>query len=247
MVFSVFDVWAQNPKMVLVEGGKFKMGSNSEDSYDDEKPVHEVTVNSYWIGKYEVTVAEYKTFCKETKREMPSPPDWGWKDDHPIVNINWQDASAYCEWLTKKTGKQFRLPTEAEWEFAAKGGNLSKHFKYAGSNDPMEVSWHDEQEVGGSTLDEVGTQPVGKLKPNELGIYDMSGNVWEWCNNAYKYYEGNTSEFFLPPGVDRADAMRVLRGGSWYFEVRYSRVTAREGPLASKTDENYGFRVARNE
>lgn len=241
------------PEMVFVEGGKFMMGS--EDGFDDERPVHEVTVESFFIGKYEVTVEQYRTFVNSSENKskgrnairMPREPFWGWHDDHPISNVTWTDAQAYCEWLSKKTGKKYRLPKETEWEYAARGGNKSKGYIHAGSNKPEEVAWYDEKIIDEQneiyTGDE-GTQPVGQLKPNELGIYDMSGNVWEWCQDKYKYYEGNTNK--APVRGVSGNELRVLRGGSWYYDVKYARVTARDGPEITYTNKNYGFRVARS-
>ncbi len=248
-LLAAFNI-AQTPKMVLIEGGTFLMGSDSKETYEDERPPHNETVKTYWISKYETTVAEYKAFCMDTKRDLPPKPEWGWNDKKPIVNVTWKDANDYCKWLSKETGKNYRLPTEAEWEFASKGGKLSKKYKYSGSNNPDEVAWYDEKIVDPkeeTTVDEVGAQEVGGLKPNELGIYDMSGNVWEWCSNAYKYYKGSKAKLIAAPGGSgEGSVLRVLRGGSWYYEVGYARVTAREGPFASKVDENYGFRVARD-
>ncbi len=232
--FSIPIASIHAQQMIFVEGGKFKMGSNK--GHEDERPVHEVKVEDFYIGKYEVTVSEYREFCKATGHKMPPKPDWGWHDNHPIVGVSWFDAIAYCEWLKKKTGKPYRLPTEAEWEYAAKGGRKSKGYKYAGSNKQHEVSWYDE------TTNEEGTRPVGILKPNELGIYDMSGNVWEWCHDKYKYYEGNDGSAPIQ-GFTGAE-LRVLRGGSWYYDVQYSRVTARDGPEATFANKNYGFRLA---
>ena len=230
-------------EMVYIQGGTFKMGN--EKGYKDEMPVHNVKVNSFFIGKYEVTTTEYREFCKATRRVMPAEPVWGWHDKYPITGVNWNDADSYCKWLSKKTGKKYRLPTEAEWEYAARGGKRSKGYTYSGSNNEDEVSWYDE------TTDETGPRQVGSKKPNELGIYDMSGNVWEWCSDIYnhEYYKkspyDNPQGALKPPQARDDDVYRVLRGGSWYYEVSYSRVTARDGPKSGYSNKNYGFRVVR--
>ena len=141
------------------------MGSTVE---KDETP-HQVTLSSYSIGKYEVTVGQYKAYCTATGTPMPDAPQWGWNDKHPMVNVNYNDAVAYCNWLGEEYGGDWRLPTEAQWEFAAKGGNNSKGYTLSGGNDLDELAWY-ANNAGGKT------QSVGLKKPNELGIYDMSGN-----------------------------------------------------------------------
>ena len=240
---------AQNnkyPEMVLVKGGTFKMGS--DDGYDDEKPIHSVTLSDYYIGKYEVTVAQYREFCKQTGHPFPSNPDrswydehdkvksWNWRDNYPILNVDWYDAMEYCKWLSEQTGENYTLPTEAQWEFAARGGNKSHNYVYSGSNDIDEVAWYDE------TTYERGPRPVGQLKPNELGIYDMSGNAFEWCRDYYGKY---TSKSVKNPKGPSRGSYRVIRGGSWYYVDEFCRVTQRDSPKASLKKFVYGFRVVK--
>lgn len=197
------------PIMVKVEGGTFTMGRNINEmdgsNSGDGKPTHSVTVNSFSIGKYEVTVAEYKAFCTATGLSMPEAPREGWNDNHPIVNVTFDDANAYCNWLSKTTGKNFRLPTEAEWEYAAIGGRKSLGYFLAGSNDLDEVGWV----IGNGG---VQTQTCGRKKANELGLYDMSGNVSEQCSDWYAVY--NESPANNPKGPSSGEC-RVCRGGSW--------------------------------
>ena len=235
------------PEMIFVKGGSFRMGSNKGDP--DEKPVHTVLLGSYYIGKYEVTVKQYKEFCKAKKKKMPNYPvdewyeehdrakKWVWKDNNPITNVTWNNAREYCEWLSKETGKKYNLPTEAQWEFAAKGGKKSKHFQYSGSDNINEVAWYDE------TTYERGPLPVGRLKPNELGIHDMSGSAWEWCKDRYGKYRGSMQR--APKGPDKG-SYRVIRGGSWYYVDEMCRVTTRDGPYPYYSNFNYGFRVVIN-
>ncbi len=217
--------------IVYVEGGKFKMGSLEGDS--DERPVHEVTINSFYIDRYEVTVAKYKAFCNATGREMPKEPAWGWIDEHPIVNVSWNDAADYAIWMGK------RLPTEAEWEFAARGGNLTKTYKYSGGNDPNSVATYNLNSKG---------QPskVGSRNPNELGIYDMSGNIWEWCQDWYSpnYYLTSTRD--NPQGT-KSGRSPTLRGGSWHDSANELRISKRSyNPLPSYKYFNIGFRCVQD-
>ncbi len=234
------------PEMIFVEGGSFKMGSTT--GYDDEKPVHSVTLTNYYIGKYEVTVAQYRKYCTATGKTFPAVPDaiwyeenenateWEWKDKNPIVNVTYSEAVAYCEWLSKQTGEEYTLPTEAQWEYAARGGKNSKGYNYSGSNNINEVAWYDE------TTYERGPRQVGLLKANELGIYDMSGNAWEWCLDYYGAYSSSSQK--NPTGAS-SGTFRVIRGGSWYYTEDMARNTVRDGPKPFYTNYNYGFRVAK--
>jgi formylglycine-generating enzyme required for sulfatase activity len=242
------------PDMIYVEGSTFTMGTNTGE--DDEKPAHKVNLNSFYIGKFEVTVRLYKQFCEMEDKEFPAAPskrpdpvtgedwfyehdnvkDWVWNDDWPIVNVSWNDAVEFCQWLSDFTGRKYRLPTEAEWEYAARGGKKSKGYLFSGSNKVADVAWYDE------TTNEGGLKAVGKKKANELGIYDMSGNAWEWCSDYYdsKYYVN--SPLKNPQGPSTG-LFRVIRGGSWYFYEDMCRVYTRDGPRASEKNWNYGFRV----
>ena len=237
----------KKPEMIFVKGGTFKMGNLNGDS--DERPVHSVTLNSFYIGKYEVTVEEYLAFCKATGVKMPKVPNtewysqhpnakkWVWKNNYPIVQIDWKSANKYCKWLSGVTGERYSLPTEAQWEYAARGGQKSKRYKYSGSSNINRVAWYDE------TTYEKGPRPVGILKPNELGIYDMSGNAWEWCSDKYGRY---TSSAKKNPKGSSDGIFRVIRGGSWYYVDDMTRVTSRDGPYPHFSNYNYGFRIVKN-
>lgn len=185
-------------EMVYVEGGTFMMGSDDDDAFSDESPVHEVTLSSFYIGNYEVTQALWK-------RVMGSNPSVCNGDDRrPVETVSWKDCQNFIYELNALTGQEFRLPTEAEWEYAARGGRKSRGYKYSGSNDAEKVGWF-------FTLGEV-SQPVGTKMPNELGIYDMSGNVWEWCQD---YYGDYSEESQINPTGPSTGETRVVRGGGY--------------------------------
>ena len=223
------------PEMILVEGGTFTMGDEWMLGDEDEQPTHEVTLRNYKIGKTEVTVAQYRAFCRSTGKSMPETPEWGWQDSHPIVNVSWYDAVAYCDWLSEKQGGLYRLPTEAEWEYAARGGQKSKSYTYAGGNDIWDAGWY-EYHIGGHT------RSVGRKNANELGIHDMTGNVWEWCADWYDadYYSSSPS---TNPRGPSSGSDRVLRGGSWTNSAANCRVVNRGRSNPSYSYSFSGFRV----
>ncbi|MEY4134087.1 MAG: hypothetical protein RL386_437, partial [Bacteroidota bacterium] len=193
---------AQSFEMVLVRGGTFTMGCTGEqggDCYSDEKPSHQVTVSDYYIGKYEVTQKEWRAVTGS------NPSYFENCDNCPVEVVSWADIQQFLTKLNAKTGKVYRLPTEAEWEYAARGGSSSLGYKYSGSNNLDEVAWH-EGNSGNKT------HPVGQKKSNELGLYDMSGNVWEWCADWYGSYSSGAQ---TNPKGPSSGTYRVLRGGSW--------------------------------
>ena len=200
--------------MVWVDGGTFRMGATSEQGSDAdsdrEYPVHSVTLSGYYIGKTEVTQALWKAV-------MGSNPSY-WKGDNlPVESVSWDDCHEFIRKLNALTGQNFRLPTEAEWEFACRGGNNSRGYKYSGSNYIDNVAWY-----SGNSGDK--THPVATKLPNELGIYDMSGNVWEWCSDWYgKYSSGAQTN----PKGPYDGSSRVERGGSWIISAGYCRSSDR--------------------
>lgn len=251
--------------MVFVKGGNFIMGCTSEqesECYESEKPTHRVNLRDFYIGKYEVTLREFKAFIdatnyltdaeKEGKSwvlngvEFEEKSGVNWRCDvagnfrpssdynHPVIHVSWNDAVAYCNWRAQNTGKKYRLPTEAEWEFAARGGNMSSGYKYAGSNNLGEVAWY---------MDNAGakTNHVGLKKANELDIYDMSGNVLEWCTDWVGSYSKDTQT--NPSGAASA-SNRVFRGGSWFSGARVCRVSSRGSNLPTFRYNYLGFRLA---
>lgn len=222
------------PEMVKIAGGTFTMGDVEGIGQDNELPLHEVTLKDFSMSQTEVTVGQWKTFCRATGRQIPEPLVDGSHDNFPIVSVKWEEAIEYTRWLSKQTGKTYRLPTEAEWEYAARGGQLSKKTVFAGSSDIDSVAWYS----GNSSK---GTHPVAQKKPNELGLYDMTGNVWEWCLDLYADY--TSAPVNNPRGAAAGDKI-VFRGGGFMEPAQYTRI-----PFRGQTDDrdyyyrDLGFRV----
>jgi len=220
---------------VFIRGGSFEMGDNFGDGTDDEKPVHTVTISDFYLSRYEVTVAQYRTFCQTKSRQMPPAPDWGWQDNHPIVNVSWDDAVAFCQWAGG------RLPTEAEWEYAARAGG--KIIKYPNGNS---INHDDANYDGTGGRDRwESTSPVGSFPPNGLGLYDMAGNVFEWCQDRYhaNYYGSSPP---LNPRGPSSGVARVLRGGSWGSSPGYLRCAIRGAGGPTIRNNYYGFRCSQD-
>ncbi|MEN9848755.1 MAG: hypothetical protein RL368_1495 [Pseudomonadota bacterium] len=200
------------PEMVLIPAGTFEMGSN--DHHDNEKPVHAWKMGSFWMSKYEVTLGQFKTFVQETGytgkvsetycNGLMNPKGlFTPADNHPVSCVHWKDAEAYTAWLSQKTGKEYRLPTEAEWEYAARAGSMTKWYFGNDVNRLAEYAWYDNNSGG-------HTHAVGQKKPNDFGLYDMAGNVWEWtCSERGDYTDGKDAK--CASGGDS----RLLRGGAW--------------------------------
>lgn len=207
---------------VLVKGGTFLMGGGG---YNEM--IHEVTVNSFLIGKFQVTQAEWQ-------KVMINNPSRFKGERNPVENVSWFNTQEYIKKLNSKTGKIYRLPTEAEWEYAARSGG--KKEKYAGGNNVDDVSWHYDNSGG-------TTHPVGQKQANGLGIYDMSGNVWEWCNDWYdeNYYQNSPKN---NPQGPMTGTKKVVRGGSWHGGGAWStRATERIWGCEDSKDGNLGFRL----
>ena len=215
--------------MVRVEAGTFMMGATREmkKPRKDEKPVHQVTLtNDYYIGKYEVTQALWKAVMGDNPSNFKG-------DNLPVEQVNWNDCQQFISKLNNITRKKFRLPTEAEWEYAARGGNKSRGYQYSGSNNLSDVAWYTDNS-------DLKTHPVGLKLPNELGIYDMSGNVWEWCQDWREKY--NKSSQTNPLGA--IGGARVSRGGCWLFSDEYCRSSFRGGDNPNNRLMDLGFRLA---
>ena len=224
-VFKVKDI---EFRMIKVEGGTFTMGATSEmeTPEDDEKPTHQVTLSSYYIGETEVTQALWQAV-------MGSNPSWFEGDELPVEKVSWNDCQTFISKLNALTGKRFRLPTEAEWEFAARGGNQSRHTPYSGSSRIDDVAWY----YGNS---DIKTHPVKTKQPNEFGIYDMTGNVWELCQDWYGSYSNYAQT--NPTGAGSGSS-RVCRGGGWYDSPGVCRSSRRNGIMSGYSDSGLGLRL----
>lgn len=219
--------------MVLVEGGSFIMGSESEFARKREKPAREVSVDSFYMGKYEVTQDIFEELM-------------GWNYSYfqcancPMNNVSWFNMMLFIERLNQATGKKFNLPTEAQWAFAAKGGNKSKGYDYSGSNNLAEVAWYSKNSGRKS-------HPVGLKKPNELGLYDMTGNLWEFClddmsRKAYEYPETH-NPFVGSKEKIKHKAMKVIRGSGYEFNEQESLIFMRDGATNNVRMPDIGFRL----
>ncbi len=236
LLITSFSYGQKLPKFVHIEGGNFTMGDERGVGNKDQRPTHLVSVKDFNMSKTEVTVAQYRYYCKATGATMPKTPSWGWQNNHPIVNVSRQDAIKYANWLSNKLDQVVRLPYEAEWEYAARGGNKAKGYKYSGANNIADVSWYD-----GNSKNK--TNAVAGKKANELGLYDMSGNVWEWCMDTYgtDYYTNSPKN--NPKGATKGDA-KVIRGGGWNLNATFCSVAYRYGAtFDGELYDYFGFRV----
>ena len=238
------------PGYIEVTGGNFLMGSRYGDGYRDEDPQQKVTLSDYRITPTQVTFAMYDVYCDATGAKKPDDEDWG-RGERPAININWYDAVRYANWLSEQQGLEpaysidgeevswnrrangWRLPTEAEWEYAARGGQQSQGFRYSGSNTADEVAWYADNSRR-------KTHPVGRKKHNELGLYDMSGNVYEWC---WDWYGNYSSEPQTDPTGPASGSCRVIRGGSWYGDESDARSADRNYSNMSYRSIRHGFRL----
>lgn len=230
-------------EMIPIEGGPFRMGSpqGAEDAYEDEYPDHDVIVSDFCLGRYPVTQALWRAVALAAPEfDLELDPSFQKGEERPVENVSWNDIKEkFLPALEKLTGRSFRLPTEAEWEYAARGGKYhAEGFVYAGSDKLREVGWYDANSGN-------ETQPVGLLYPNALDLYDMSGNVWEWCeddwHDNYDGAPGDGSAWI--DGPDRGDH-RVQRGGSYWYEARNCRVAYRRLDGPATRNRNFGFRLA---
>lgn len=242
-------------EMIQIEGGPYQMGNAEKDASDEEKPVHRVTVPSFSCGKYLVTQELWKAVMGENPSHFQGK-------DRPVDSVSWEDVQDFLAKLRAETGKPYRLPTEAEWEFAARGGIHSEGYLYAGSDKLSQVGWYGENSPDGA-------QPVGLKLPNELGLYDMSGNLWEWCeddwHNTYHrapqdgsaWIDWEDTRTFLGKLFNKAKeplqtastksrkgSFRVLRGGYWYDDARLCGVSFRFFNRPEGRYPNVGFRLA---
>lgn len=258
------------PQMVKVEGGRFVMGceQETEDCKPDELPNRKVLLSDFSMSQFEITNQQFVYFLNDViydpERPLDSRAILNWLginevtqgiqsplvrvrgrftikkgyENHPVMYISWVAARAYCKWLSLITKENYRLPTEAEWEYAAKGGNKAKNTIYAGGNDYNAIAWH----LGNASKPQRGTRAVGEKVPNELGLYDMSGNVWEWCLDYYGKYPASGEQ--NPSGANRGEG-RVIRGGSWLEGTTQLRVAYRGYTYAASKKPSIGFRCVK--
>ncbi len=228
---GTFTVNGVSFNMIAVKGGTFTMGATAEqgdDAYSGEKPAHQVTLSDYCIGETEVTQELWQAV-------MGSNPSYFTGNlQRPVERVSWNDCQEFIKKLNQLTGKTFRLPTEAEWEYAARGGSQSRGYKYAGSNTIGDVAWYTSNSSSTS-------HPVKQKQPNELGLYDMSGNVWEWCQDWYGSYSSSSQ---TNPAGPSSGSYRVYRGGGWNFNARNCRVSNRGSYTPSISYSYLGLRLA---
>ncbi len=222
---------SEGPEMVLIPVGTFRMGDITGNGRDNEQPVHEVSVESFHMGIFPVTFAEYDLFCEATNREKPDDECWG-RDNRPVINVSWHDAVAYTEWLTQQTNQTYRLPTEAEWEYAARAGTETD---YWWGNDIDEAKANYNENLG-------KTSPVGNYDHNPFGLYDMLGNVREWTCSEYEDKYNGKEKVIISNKIDKN---RVLRGGSWNAVQTYLRIAYRGNGTLDYRSYNRSFRVVR--
>ncbi|MCP4695800.1 MAG: SUMF1/EgtB/PvdO family nonheme iron enzyme [Gammaproteobacteria bacterium] len=227
----------EGPEMLVLSGGMLKMGDTQAIEgigENDEKPVHEVTLDAFSIGRYPVTFDDYDKFCAATGREKPGDEGWG-RSWRPVINVLWEDATAYCKWLSERIGANYRLPTEAEWEYACRAGSETAYFFGEDANQLSYHAWHAGNAEG-------KTHPVGEKRANAWGLYELSGNVWEWVHD---WYAGYSEEAQTNPEGSESGAFRVIRGGSWYYSLRRVRSTSRSRRAPGYCFDYLGFRLAR--
>ncbi len=210
-------------EMVAIPGGTFLMGSpeSDQEARDRERPQHQVTVSEFYLGKYQVTQAQWQAV-------MGNNPSYFNGENLPVERVSWEDAQKFCQKLSQQTSKTYRLPTEAEWEYACRAGTTAAN---AGNLD--DIAWYDKNS-------ERKTHPVGQKKPNSFGIYDMHGNVWEWCQDWYDNYSSTSQT--NPTGPQKGED-RVLRGGSWGYDQDFARAVSRDDFPPSNRVSSVGFRV----
>nr|VFK57198.1 MAG: Formylglycine-generating enzyme, required for sulfatase activity, contains SUMF1/FGE domain [Candidatus Kentron sp. TC] len=244
---------SSGPEMARIEGGCFRMGSPpSEKGRDDDERQHRVCVEGFYMGKYEATFAEYDRFAKAAGRKLPKDRGWG-RGKRPVINVNWEDATAYAGWLSRETGKKYRLPTEAEWEFAARAGTTTRYYWGNDFEDELACDFANSADLTAKEKNSdwitnncrdgfVNTAPVGSFRTNGYGLFDMSGNVWEWtCSLYQKNYDGNEKRC-VSKGTD---GPRVARGGGWNSTPWSIRSAYRFGYISYDADDFLGFRLAR--
>jgi len=249
--------WVE-PALIHIKAGKYMMGTKDEEKvgYDIEKPSHQVEIkNEFYISKFLVTFNEYDRFCVDTRRELPDDNGWG-RESRPVMQISWNDAVTYIMWLNDKTGNTYRLVTEEEWEYVARAGSTTPYgfgdLKTGFVDKIFKKEYKELADYGWYMQNSDGkTHPVGTKKPNDWGVYDMAGNLYEWCKNDFVPYnsledanaEGDMDESIFG---ESQDSMKVLRGGSWYGVAQYMRSSNRYFASPIFKGDIVGFRMARD-
>jgi formylglycine-generating enzyme required for sulfatase activity len=262
------------PDLVAIPGGRFQMGAGVGDGFDYERPVHERTIAPFELGRTEVTFDDYDLFAAATGRPRPADQGWG-RGRLPVTNVSWEEASAYAAWLTAMTGRPWRLPSEAEWEYAARAGTTTArwyeetegadavpcrflngqdqsldHSSYLAEGTKKALASQDGWKPFDCDDHFVNTAPVGSLLPNPWGLQDMLGNVWEWvadCQYGYADAPADGTAVTEESTVSRKNcATRVLRGGSWIYPGRYLRAAVRSRTAPDDRDDYFGLRLARS-
>ena len=225
-----------SPEIVIIPGGSFLMGSDQ--GQENEQPVHRVWIDAFAIGKFPATNQEYKVYVED--KAAPAPPFWTEPmfahPDKPVVGITWDDAAAYCRWLSERLEQSFRLPTEAEWERAARGQREGALYPWGD-----EPPW--ERPYPGFDSETGGPKQVGVGEPNGFGVYDMSEGVHEWCSDYFDYHYYRCAPEKNPRGPTSGQR-RASRGGSWRHRIKFSRCAARSSLPPGFKYADYGFRVA---
>ena len=230
------------PPMVKIKAGTFQMGSNIN---DNEKPIHEVNIkNDFYMGKYEVTFAEYDKFCEDTNRKKPDDGGFG-RGSKPVINVSWNDANEYAKWLSQKTGQNYKLPSETQWEYATKAGTNTKYSFGDDENKLAQYAWYNKNSYDkGKNHSDYGTHNIGSKKPNPLGLYDVHGNVWEWIDDWYVDNYKNTS-WDENSNIKGEQKYKVVRGGSWYYYANNTRTAYRSFNRPANSFNDIGFRLSR--
>jgi formylglycine-generating enzyme required for sulfatase activity len=232
---------SDGPEMVMIPAGSFRMGDIQGDGRSNEQPVHEVSVGKFAMGKYEVTFAEYDKFAEATGRKKPNDRGWG-RGNRPVINVSWNDATAYAKWLSDETGKQYRLPTEAEWEYAARAGTDTKYW-WGNTASHEYANYGTDNCCSGLAKGKDRweyTSPVGSFAANQFGLYDTSGNLWEWtCSEYTDKYTGKEKVCIN----NNSNKNRVLRGGSWVNFPAYLRAAGRHWLTPDYRYVYCGFRL----
>lgn len=231
----------KEPDMVPVTGGTFQQGDTEGVGESWRRPVHAVTLNSFELGKYEVTFDEYDRFAVATGRRLPEDEGWG-RGQRPVIDVSWQEAKAYTDWLSNQTGKSYRLPSESEWEYAARSG--AQQEAWAGTSQEAQLVQYAVffDNSGGHTAE------VGNKQPNSFGLYDLSGNVWEWVEDCeHATYEGAPQNGSVWRQENGGDCLRhVVRGGSWGYNSGSLRVSDRGRGVVDLRNARVGFRLAKD-